>query len=558
MSGATTERTRRRQSPDRQSNWRPREAMVGLLALAAKVAARASSSRWGLLRRFTTPAVAGALLALAPSSAGATALPAVLTGAASGNPFQVRPAEVWIGPTAGAVLGGVDGSGKNGAFGHLRWSTWNQSEALGSGVLWLDNCEPDCARGRYSAQAVTVRASASAEGHFTRLSLSSRTITEQPFSGVIELRNPRAWYWGWVSWKQSGPTEPCDVQGLDAEIGGQATAGIFAFGDDGSLDVTRRSDGTLGIDAAGDFKVGLGGVFGDGVNVEGEGAGVEASVAAGLELGIGLGFTADTSPQAGSLIDALKSANALPPSSVELTSSTLEIGAWLSGDIGVEPADGSLDASAVLGVKTDYESGVVLDNEYYLEVNASGGGNAGALLAADSTSAELKNGGFFNGDLMVGETVDPSNHPVSGELMVTGALGGQSGFTLSSLDLKAAQGGQAEMTLSLDLSNPHDLALWNKLTSDQGNNTDAGLIGNGTPTPTDDAVTKAATITVVLYRLSRASASAQAKFGDGAGIGVKLGEDVTERTAIGAQYKPPGSLTLKPWDSCVAGGGALS
>jgi hypothetical protein len=44
-----------------------------------------------------------------------------------------------------------DGSG---SFTGLRWSTWNASMAAATGVQYLDNCTPNCARGTWSHRTV--------------------------------------------------------------------------------------------------------------------------------------------------------------------------------------------------------------------------------------------------------------------------------------------------------------------------------------------------------------------------------------------------------------------
>ncbi len=44
-----------------------------------------------------------------------------------------------------------DGSGY---FTRLRWNTWNASMAAATGVVYLDNCEPNCAQGRWSHRTV--------------------------------------------------------------------------------------------------------------------------------------------------------------------------------------------------------------------------------------------------------------------------------------------------------------------------------------------------------------------------------------------------------------------
>ena len=43
-----------------------------------------------------------------------------------------------------------DGSG---SFTRLRWNTWNASKAAATGVLYLDNCVPDCAHATHYRSA---------------------------------------------------------------------------------------------------------------------------------------------------------------------------------------------------------------------------------------------------------------------------------------------------------------------------------------------------------------------------------------------------------------------
>jgi hypothetical protein len=58
------------------------------------------------------------------------------------NQPQVRPGTFYL---------FCDGSGY---FTRLRWSSWNTSLATATGVLYLDNCTPNCAQGRFSHQTV--------------------------------------------------------------------------------------------------------------------------------------------------------------------------------------------------------------------------------------------------------------------------------------------------------------------------------------------------------------------------------------------------------------------
>ncbi len=117
---------------------------------------------------------AGAASASAKAaSASAAARPTVLTPG-SGQQFAVRPAEVDYTGDGTGVLGGFDGSGRYPSYGHLKWSSWTGTEALGSGAVWIDNCTPSCAGGKFSPHAVAVRAFDPAAGHFARLRLRYR------------------------------------------------------------------------------------------------------------------------------------------------------------------------------------------------------------------------------------------------------------------------------------------------------------------------------------------------------------------------------------------------
>ena len=44
----------------------------------------------------------------------------------------------------------------SGYLANLTWSTWNSTMATATGVEYVDNCEPNCAQGHFSHQAVNV------------------------------------------------------------------------------------------------------------------------------------------------------------------------------------------------------------------------------------------------------------------------------------------------------------------------------------------------------------------------------------------------------------------
>jgi hypothetical protein len=60
------------------------------------------------------------------------------------NKPQVRP---------GTFYFFCDGSGY---FANLKWSSWNAAMATATGVEYTDNCEPNCAAGKFSHQNVDV------------------------------------------------------------------------------------------------------------------------------------------------------------------------------------------------------------------------------------------------------------------------------------------------------------------------------------------------------------------------------------------------------------------
>ncbi len=114
-------------------------------------------------------ALAVATLALLPATA--VGLPGVLTQIGRGSSFAVRPAQIVYTGDGSGIVGGFSGRGPYLRFGRLRWPRWGQHQAVGAGAVWLDDCEPDCARGRFNPYAVKVHAFDPQAGHFTRLTL---------------------------------------------------------------------------------------------------------------------------------------------------------------------------------------------------------------------------------------------------------------------------------------------------------------------------------------------------------------------------------------------------
>lgn len=110
--------------------------------------------------------------ALASLASGTTPVPKLLGGAPNADStWQVRPAQIVYTGDGSGVLGGFDGTGAAHP-GRLTWITWSQTKATGSGAVWIDNCTPNCASGKFTARAVRVVAFRDVRSRFTRLTLT--------------------------------------------------------------------------------------------------------------------------------------------------------------------------------------------------------------------------------------------------------------------------------------------------------------------------------------------------------------------------------------------------
>jgi hypothetical protein len=109
---------------------------AALVAVAAPFAAHAATQHATTQHTTTQPATAA-------TAAKSAAAPSVAVYNCINKP-QVRP---------GTFYFFCDGSGY---FADLKWSSWNAAMASGTGVEYLDNCEPNCAAGKFSHQNVDV------------------------------------------------------------------------------------------------------------------------------------------------------------------------------------------------------------------------------------------------------------------------------------------------------------------------------------------------------------------------------------------------------------------
>ena len=70
------------------------------------------------------------------------------------------------------------------------------TQAVGSGVNWLDNCRPDCASGKYYGYPARLRAYGPQNGRFTRLWTRVRYHGKWRTHSWKLVHNRGSWYWG--------------------------------------------------------------------------------------------------------------------------------------------------------------------------------------------------------------------------------------------------------------------------------------------------------------------------------------------------------------------------
>jgi hypothetical protein len=90
------------------------------------------------------------------------------------DPLQVKPAVVAYTGDGTGYLGGRKTSPGHFENGGLHWLSWGGSAAVARGYAWLNDCRPDCARGRFHPHRATVRVRRPRHALYTRMTIKFR------------------------------------------------------------------------------------------------------------------------------------------------------------------------------------------------------------------------------------------------------------------------------------------------------------------------------------------------------------------------------------------------
>jgi hypothetical protein len=122
-----------------------------------------------------------AFLLLAASAV--AALPSTWTG----NALRVRPASItYTGDGSAFLAGRTTRHCRTGRCTNpLRWTSYAATAATATGADWVDDCTPDCARGKFHPTPTTVRMFRARQIHghlvFTRMRVSDHGVKPRTF-----------------------------------------------------------------------------------------------------------------------------------------------------------------------------------------------------------------------------------------------------------------------------------------------------------------------------------------------------------------------------------------
>lgn len=144
--------------------------------------------------KFLTVCVVALAAALIPAAAVAASLPTLAVGDSSR--FSVRPHFIELSADGALYVGGAQSKGKIGPIG---WSSWSSTRGRGSGYLWVNNCKPNCAAGKFAGHKVSINASNVQSNEFRTVTLTC-TVSGKSKTDTLRLQkatNSNLWFWNY-------------------------------------------------------------------------------------------------------------------------------------------------------------------------------------------------------------------------------------------------------------------------------------------------------------------------------------------------------------------------
>lgn len=130
---------------------------------------------WCLLGAVFTPAAPAAAHSHPPAGL-ASGSPRLLRADISAQ-FRLRPATITFGAGADLIIAGphvTTAEFRARHWGRIHWTRWDFVRASGNGLLWINTCIPNCARGTYHPHTIHLSAYRVRAGRYTRLQLDYR------------------------------------------------------------------------------------------------------------------------------------------------------------------------------------------------------------------------------------------------------------------------------------------------------------------------------------------------------------------------------------------------
>ncbi len=145
--------------------------------------------------KFLTGCVVALAAALIPAAALAASLPKLAVGDSSR--FSVRPHYIELSADGSLFVGGSKSSSNK--IGAIGWSSWGSARARAGGYLWVNNCKPNCAAGKFSGHKVSIAASNVSGGDFRTVRLSC-TVGRKSKTDTLRLSKATGsplWFWNY-------------------------------------------------------------------------------------------------------------------------------------------------------------------------------------------------------------------------------------------------------------------------------------------------------------------------------------------------------------------------